>query len=209
MCILLRGAENLSHQPCFSQITRGNVLRHHNKHLMGNFEFLHSSRIISNPSPSSWLIRYNTHLPWRTHLPFKHTGTATIFKFGYQSCTWPHSGPFYWQKSCSGCNSTIDLVVLGYNFTQICSNTQQISWIQKIQKLCKPPCCCPHQSGHVPFFLQLFVSSNSAFACPIFVKHTCCSNVVNSKVGKQTKRCEIVIHKYIKTKSWSYVFDQQ
>ena len=52
------------------------------------------------------------------------------------------------------------------------------------------------------FFLQLFVSNDSAFAYPMF-EHTCCSNIVNSKVGKQTKRCEIVINKYIKTKSWS------
>ena len=37
----------------------------------------------------------------------------------------------------------------------------------------------------------------------IFVECTCCSNVFNSKVGKQTKRCEIVIHKYIKTNTWS------
>ena len=31
---------------------------------------------------------------------------------------------------------------------------------------------------------------------PIFVEHTCCSNVVNSKFGKQTKRCEVDV-KYI------------
>ena len=53
------------------------------------------------------------------------------------------------------------------------------------------------------FFPQLFVPNDSVFAYLIFVEHTCCSNVVNSKVGKQMKRCEIVIHKYIKTKRWS------
>ena len=31
------------------------------------------------------------------------------------------------------------------------------------------------------------------------VEHTCCSNIANSKEGKQTKGCEIVIDKYIKT----------
>ena len=39
-------------------------------------------------------------------------------------------------------------------------------------------------------FLRLFVPNNSAFAQPIFVEHTCCSNVVNSKV----KACDIIIH---------------
>ena len=36
-----------------------------------------------------------------------------------------------------------------------------------------------------------------------FFEHTCCSNVANSKVGMQTKRCEIVIHEYNKTNSLS------
>ena len=43
-------------------------------------------------------------------------------------------------------------------------------------------------------FLQLFVPNNSAFAQPIFVEHTSCSNVVNSKVGKQKEACDIIIH---------------
>ena len=56
------------------------------------------------------------------------------------------------------------------------------------------------------FFLQLFVPND--IAChvmafvpsdSIFVEHTCCVNVVNSNVGKQTKKSGIVIHKYIKT----------
>ena len=55
---------------------------------------------------------------------------------------------------------------------------------------------CTVQSGLFPFLTAV---------CPhldnhIFVEHTCCSNAVNSKVDKPTKRCEIVIHKYIKTK---------
>ena len=57
------------------------------------------------------------------------------------------------------------------------------------------------QSGHVFFFfLQPLVPNDSAFLYTIFVKHTCCSNIVNSKVGKQTKSRDIFIHKYIKTK---------
>ena len=35
------------------------------------------------------------------------------------------------------------------------------------------------------------------------IKHTCCSNVVNSKVGKQTKACDMIIHN-----SWRYASHQ-
>ena len=52
------------------------------------------------------------------------------------------------------------------------------------------------ESDNIPFLL-LFVRNDSAFAEPIFVEQTRCSNVVNSKMGKQTKRCEIFIHKYM------------
>ena len=37
-------------------------------------------------------------------------------------------------------------------------------------------------------FLRLLVPNDSVFALLIFVEHTSCLNVVNSKVGKQTKR---------------------
>ena len=52
---------------------------------------------------------------------------------------------------------------------------------------------CAAQSSHGPFFfLQLFVPNDpmiamSAFAKLIFVEHICCLNVVNFKMGKQTK----------------------
>ena len=38
------------------------------------------------------------------------------------------------------------------------------------------------------FFLELFVRNGSVFAESIFVEHTSCLNIVNSKVGEQTKR---------------------
>ena len=66
--------------------------------------------------------------PEEQHLPFRQTGTTTIFSFGYQSCVWPRSDPFFRQNPCSGCNSRIDLVVaLEYTFFQVCSDTEQIS----------------------------------------------------------------------------------
>ena len=74
-------------------------------------------------------------------------GTTTIFSFGYPSCIRPCSGPFCWQNPCCGSNSEIDLVVvLEYTLFQLCSNTEQISQVHKIQKkLCKPPCCRSNQ----------------------------------------------------------------
>ena len=75
----------------------------------------------------TWYNKIPTH-PEEQHLPFKQTGTTTIFSFRYQSCVWPRSDPFIRQNPCSGCNSGIDLVVaLEYTFFQLWSNAQQIS----------------------------------------------------------------------------------
>ena len=146
-----------------------------------------------------------------------------IFSFGYQSCTRPRSDLFCWQSPCSGCNRRIDLVVvLEYALFQLCSNAKQItvrltgfrrSYVNRHAvvltnhtsytasfALCALRCSNLSRSF---CFLQLLVPSDSAFAQPAFAEHTCCSNVVNSKVGKQAKRREIVIRKYIKTNSWS------
>ena len=65
--------------------------------------------------------------PAEQHLPFKQTGTTTIFSYRYKSCVWPRSDPFFWQNPCHGCNSGIDWVVaLECNFFQLCSNVEQI-----------------------------------------------------------------------------------
>ena len=130
------------------QITPGNVLCHHSKHLMGYFKFLHGSRIIclcmSISEKLHWqyvskkleeaethclhLFEYDTipmH-PEEQHLPFKQTGTTIVFSSGYQSCNWPPSGPFCWQNLCSSCNSGTNLVViLEYTFFQLRSNTKK------------------------------------------------------------------------------------
>ena len=64
--------------------------------------------------------------PEEQHLTFKQTGTTTIFSFGYQSCVWPRSHPFFRQNPCSGCNSGIDLLVaLEYTLFQLCSNAEK------------------------------------------------------------------------------------
>ena len=121
---------------------------HHNRHLMGHSEFFHGSRLICLPlniseklqarrgrdsSTSSLLMWYNTHAFWRTTSNIetsniKQTGNTTIFSIGYQSCTWKRSGPSFWKKPCSGCNSEINLVVLlEYTFLQPYSNVEQVS----------------------------------------------------------------------------------
>ena len=63
--------------------------------------------------------------------------------------------------------------------------------------------CAVFKAATFVFFLLLFFPNDHEFAYPIFVENTCCSNAVSFKAGQQTKRSEIVIYKYIKTKSWS------
>ena len=109
--------------------------------------------------------------PEEQHLPFKQTGTNTIFSLEYQSCVWACSDPFFCQNPCSGCNSGIDLVVaLEYTFFQLCSNAEQIS--VRLARFRRSYVKCPAviltsktsytaflldlhcivQSAHIPFF---------------------------------------------------------
>ena len=122
----------------------------------------------------SWYNAIPTH-PEEQHLLFKQTGTTTIFSFGYQSCVWPRSDPFFWLNPCSGCNSRIDLVVaLEYIFFQLRSNAGQISVrLARLRRrygkspaviLTSPTSYTAFlldvryavQSGHVPFFGSCF-----------------------------------------------------
>ena len=105
------------------------------------------------------------------HLPFKQTGTITIFSLGYQFCVWPRSDPLFTQNPWSGCNSGIDLVVaFEYTYFELCSNTKQISvrLTRFKRSYVKRPAVvltnhtsytvflldvrCAVQRGHVPFF---------------------------------------------------------
>ena len=118
------------------------------------------SRGRRDPSPSSLLIRCNTHTPWRTTSTIQTKGDHHYFFIRIESCTYPRSGPFCWQNPCYGCNSGIDLVVvLEYTFFQLCSNTEYISQVHKIQKkLCKPPCSRSNQIYTVFLYLKLHCS---------------------------------------------------
>ena len=109
--------------------------------------------------------------PEEQHLPFKQTGTNTIFSLEYQSCVWACSDPFFCQNPCSGCNSGIDLVVaLEYTFFQFCLNAEQISvrlarfrisYVKRRAVVLTSHTShtvilfdvrCAVQCGHVPFF---------------------------------------------------------
>ena len=90
--------------------------------------YLRKARRGRDSSPLSQLIQYNTHAPCRTTSTIQTNGYHHLFSFKYQSCVWPRSDPFCWQKPCSGCNSGIDLAVVPeYTFFQLCSNAEQIS----------------------------------------------------------------------------------
>ena len=71
-------------------------------------------------SPSSLLKRYNTHTPWRTTSTIQTDRYQHHFFIQMQSCNCLRFGPFCWQNHFSGCNSSIDLVVvlntLSFNF---------------------------------------------------------------------------------------------
>ena len=109
------------------------------------------------------------------------------------------------KNPCSGCDSGIDLVVaLECIFFQLCSNAEQIyvrlarfrrSYVKPsavvLTSLIAQRFCLMYAAVlkvATFLFLQMFVPDDSVFAYTIFVEHTSSSNVVNSKVGKQTKR---------------------
>ena len=85
---------------------------------------------------------------------------------------------------------TVELIWL--LFFQLCSSSRKISQVHKSTDKVTLLFClmCTIQSGHVPFLAAIF----SQWQCICIVEHTCCSNVANSKLGRQTNRCERVIN---------------
>ena len=126
------------------QTAPGNILCHQNNHLMGYSEFLLGSRIICLPLRISEKLHwqhvfekleeaetdplhlyqhdtwYNTHAPWRVTSINQTNGNHHHFSFGYESCTWPRSGPFCWQNPCSSFNREnlilLFLNIISFNF---------------------------------------------------------------------------------------------
>ena len=131
-------------------------------------------------------------------------GTTIIFSFIHQSCVWPRFDPFFWQNPCSGCKSGIDLVIaLKYTFFQLCSNAKQIyDRLVRLRRssVKRTAVVVTSHTNHKRFCLMcaalfkvamfLFCSCLSpmiAYLRNLFVEHTSCLNVVNSKLGKQIK----------------------
>ena len=133
------------------QNASNNVLCHHNKRLMGYFEFLCGSGIIcfplNIPEKVHWrhlsekpeeaeshrlhlintMIQYNTTALCRTASAIQ--SNARVPPPFFYSETNPVFGHVLIHSiECSGCNSGIDLfVTLKYTFFQLCSNAEQIS----------------------------------------------------------------------------------
>ena len=162
---------------------------------MGYSEFLHSSRIICLPlniteklpwqhffetleeaeTQLCWYDTIPTH-PEEQHLPFKQTGTITIFSFWYQSCAWPPSSPFYWQNPCSGCKREIDLViVLEYTFFKLCFNDEQISRYTRFRRSYVNRHCCSDQPLSK---LYCFSAWFALFKAAMFLFWSCLSPMI-------------------------------
>ena len=100
------------------QTAPGNLLCHHNKHLMRHFEIFHGSwmtclslaeSIITfrsvNTTRHPLILKNNiNHSSKREPLPFFHSNINAVLG--------SHSSQFCWQKPCFGCDSGINLVVL-------------------------------------------------------------------------------------------------
>ena len=92
-----------------------------------------------------------------------------FFSFGYQSCVWLCSDPFFWQNPCSGSKIEIGLIVVleytSFNFVPtpnkfllarfgrsyvkrpaviLTSHTSYTAFLLDV--------CCAVQSGHIPYF---------------------------------------------------------
>ena len=132
-------------------------------------------------SSSSLLMRYNICKPWKTTSTLKQTRTTTIFSFGYKSCTWSCFGLFCWQNPCSSCK--VELTWLFF------LNIFSSNFVLRLPAVV----LTNHCQNYTAFFLcallkvaTFFFLGNcfSHWKC-ICVVYFSCSNVVNSKVGKQ------------------------
>ena len=134
--------------------------------------------------------------------------TTTIFPSGYQSCNRSCFGPFCWQNPCSGCNIRIDLIAFleytSFQFFQTLSKSLRFTRFGRGYVNHPVVVLTNHSPSYTAFLLDVRCSKWSrsfffSFLFPVIVhlrcfKHTCCSNVVNSKVGWQRNKCEIVIN---------------
>ena len=144
----------------------------------------------------------------------KNVVKQSKFTFFLDNDTWPHSGPFFWQNCLFSFWSWFGWCSRIYFFNFVSTPNKSLtftrfkrSYVNRTVVVLTNHCqsytaffawCALFRKVNF-LFLQLFVPNDSAFAEPIFVERMCCSNVVNSKVGKQTTWYEIVTHKNINT----------
>ena len=154
-------------------------------------------------------------------------GTTTIlmifFLFGHQSCTWPvlaHSvnkthilvvtGELIW---------LLFLNILSFNFAPQPNKPFRLTRFKRSYVNRPAIVLTNHCQSYTSFLLDVRCSKWSSFF--LFFSFFFCSCLspiivrlrklfllgttvarINSKVCKQTKRCEIITHKYIETNSW-------
>ena len=134
-------------------------------------------------------------------------GTTTISSSWYQSCNWTFSGPFCWQNPCPGFNSEFYLLlflhILSFNF--VTTPRKSLRFTRFIRSYVNRPAVVltNHCQSYTAFLLDVrcsklrfpyFAAVSSQWQCICVVEHTCYSNVVNSKVGREASKCEIVIN---------------
>ena len=124
---------------------------------------LQNARTGRDSSPSSLLIRYNTHTLWRTTSVIQTNGAHHHFFIWIPILHLATFSLFYWQHPRSGCDSRIDLVVaLEYTlfptpnkslrftrFRRHYVNRPSVVLIKVTLLFCL---MCSVQSGHVLFF---------------------------------------------------------
>ena len=153
-------------------------------------------------------------------------GTTTIFLFGHQSCTWPvlaHSvdkihilvvtGELIW---------LLFLNILSFNFVPKPNTSFRLTRFKRSYVNRPAIVLTNHCQSYTSFLLDVRCSKWSSFSLFFsffsFFFCSCLSPIIvhlrklfllgthvariNSKVCKQTKRCEIITHKYIETNSW-------
>ena len=153
-------------------------------------------------------------------------GTTTIFLFGHQSCTWPvlaHSvdkthilvvtGELIW---------LLFLNILSFNFVPKPNTSFRLtrfkrSYVNRPAIVLTNHCqsytsflldvrCSKWSSFFLFFFFFFFFFCSCLFPIIVHLRKLFLLGTpvarINSKVCKQTKRCEIITHKYIETNSW-------
>ena len=157
-------------------------------------------------SSSSLSIQYNTHVPWRTTSTIQTNGELHHFSFDTNPVL-GHVLVHYFDKT-HVLVVTVQLIwllllnVLSFNFVPKPNKYLRFTRFRRSYVNCPAVILINHCQSYTAFlldvncskwprsfFLQLLVPNENTFAQTNFAEHTYCSNIINSKVGKQMKRC--------------------